>query len=212
MNTSGPSPRIPQEDIDPQFTDRWSPRSFRPASIRQEELLSILEAARWAPSCYNDQPWIFCYAIQEEHRRAFLSALAEKNQRWAAHAPALLFLAYRKNFAHNGKSNRWAAFDCGAAWMSLALQARKRGLHAHAMAGFDADKAHTLLNLPKDRYEIIAAVAVGKRGSPEQLDDEFRDMEKPNQRQALDACAHEGAFSAAAARAGMTPPAPGRDI
>ncbi|MFW5887994.1 MAG: nitroreductase family protein, partial [Bacteriovoracia bacterium] len=113
-----------------EFLDRWSPRSFAKEPIFQETLDTLFEAARWAPSCYNDQPWTFLYANEENDLEVFRSLLVEKNQKWANNAPVLSFLIARKNFAFNDRPNNWAVFDCGAAWMSLALQANTMGLAA----------------------------------------------------------------------------------
>ncbi|MCU0723732.1 MAG: nitroreductase family protein [Planctomycetes bacterium] len=137
----GPSPRAPEASVDPMFPDRWSPRSFLPDPLPPEDLRSLLEAARWAPSCFNEQPWLFLWAATAEDRGRFAAALSERNRAWASRAPLLMFLAVRTAFARNGKPNRHAAFDGGAAWMSLALQARRLGYFAHAMAGFDAARA-----------------------------------------------------------------------
>ena len=170
-------------EVDPQFPDRWSPRSLR-GSINRDQVESLLEAARWAPSAFNEQPWLFCWALEEEPRKRFCECLTPKNRLWACRAPLLLFVAARKGFARHGKPNRHASFDAGAAWMSLALQARRMGLFAHAMAGFDMEAAHAATGLRADEYEIMAAIAVGKRGAAEELHEDFRDTEKPNSRKA----------------------------
>ena len=186
--------RTPQADVDPMFLDRWSPRAYRPDPIAQHELMSLFEAARWAPSCFNEQPWVFLYAVSEDDRRRFAEALVEKNRQWAAAAPVLLFVAARRAFSHNGKPNRHGGFDAGAAWMSLALQARKRGLHAHAMAGFDQEKAHEVLALPPEEFAIFAAVAIGRRGDPGDLPPDCAKGEQPSSRKDLNAVAIEGRF------------------
>jgi len=105
------------------FLDRWSPRALSPEPISEHHLAALFEAARWAPSCYNEQPWLFLYATSMEDRQRFASALVEKNRAWASRAPLLVFLATRRHFASNGKPNRHAGFDAGAAWMALAIQA-----------------------------------------------------------------------------------------
>ncbi|MDD5708685.1 MAG: nitroreductase family protein, partial [Kiritimatiellae bacterium] len=123
------------------FVDRWSPRAYLPEPIPEHQIRMLFEAARWAPSCFNEQPWLFVYATSEADRSRFAAALVEKNRAWAGIAPLLIFVLARRNFRQSGKQNRHAAFDSGAAWMSLALQARKLGLYAHGMAGFDINKA-----------------------------------------------------------------------
>lgn len=188
------NPRTPEADVDPQFTDRWSPRSFSSRPLDDLQVRSLFEAARWAPSCFGEQPWLFLYARTRQDRERFLGALVEKNRLWAASAPLLVFVASRRNFAHNGRENRHAPFDAGAAWMSLALQARKLGLHAHAMAGFSRKAAFAMLQLPEDQYEIWAAVAVGYRDDPDLLPAEVAAVECPNGRKPLAEVMREGGF------------------
>jgi nitroreductase len=188
--------RTPEVDIDPMFTDRWSPRSFAPEPLSDEELQSLFEAARWAPSCYNEQPWLFIYAVSEGDRQRFATALVEQNRLWASRAPVLLFVVARLEFARNGKANRHAIFDAGAAWMSLALQARKRGLYAHAMAGFSVERAHEVLAVPRQGYEIMAAVAIGRRDDPALLPAPVAANEAPNGRRPLVDVAFAGRFPA----------------
>lgn len=174
--------RVPAAEVDAIFTDRWSPRSFDPLPLAQEQIDSLFEAARWAPSCFNEQPWLFCYAVDPAERERFAEALAEKNRRWASKAPLLLFLLARKTFAGSGKPNRHAPFDAGAAWMALALQARRRGLYAHAMAGFSVERAADILQVSLEEFDIMAAIAVGRHGDPDDLPEDLRAMENPNQR------------------------------
>lgn len=182
MSIDRSNPRVPAAEVDAIFPDRWSPRALLPDAIPEHQAAALFEAARWAPSCYNEQPWLFVYAADEDGRRRLAAALVEKNRSWAARAPLLAFLAARRHFDSDGRPNRYAAFDAGAAWMSLALQARRLGLYAHAMAGFDQDRAHEILGLPKDQYEILVAIAVGRRGEPSQLPEDLRPLECPNAR------------------------------
>lgn len=182
MPTPAPTPRRPEGPVDPMFPDRWSPRAFRPDPLTEDELHSLFEAARWAPSCYNDQPWLFGYAVSAPARARCLEALVPQNRVWARHAPLLAFLAARRAFAHNDRPNRHHAFDAGAAWMALALQARRLGLYAHAMAGFRRAQAYPLLGLDAETHEILAAIAVGRRGDPGLLPDEVAAREVPNDR------------------------------
>ena len=186
--------RRAQAPADPQFMGRWSPRAFSPEPIAPEALASLFEAARWAPSCFNEQPWLFLYAVTPQDRALFLSCLVEFNQRWAGEAPVLVFVLAKKRFAKNGEPNRWAAFDAGAAWVSLALQARKLGLYAHAMAGFDGERAHEVLRVAKGDHDILAAVAVGKYGDPGRLPPDMKKSESPNGRKPLSEVAVEGAL------------------
>jgi nitroreductase len=182
MTEQRPGERVPEWDVDEMFIDRWSPRSFVDEPIRDEHAHSLFEAARWAPSCYNDQPWLFVYATSEEGRARFLSTLSEGNQRWARNAPLLAYVTARRRFRHNQKENRHAAFDAGAAWVSVAFQARKLGLYAHGMAGFRKEEAYELLGLDEEEYDILAAIAVGRRGRVDALPENLQKGEKPSNR------------------------------
>ncbi len=184
--------RIPEAEVDAIFTDRWSPRSFIDEPLTDSQVAALFEAARWAPSCFNDQPWHFRYAVTAEDRKRFAEALVEKNREWAQHAPMLLFVLARKHFDATGRPNRHAVFDAGAAWMSFALQARRLGLYAHGMAGFSVDKAAEVMNVSLDEYEVMAAVAVGKRDDPAKLSDDMAKVEKPNGRKPRSQVAGEG--------------------
>jgi nitroreductase len=186
------NPRIPETEVDAIFTDRWSPRSFSPEPLSQEDLDGLFEAARWAPSCFNEQPWLFVYAVTAEDRARFAEALTDKNRQWAGNAPLLLFILSRRSFARNGKPNRHFLFDAGAAWMALALQARRRGLYAHGMAGFSRQKAYEITGAAEEDYEIIAAVAVGRRDDPQTLPADLAEVEAPNGRKPRAEVAHEG--------------------
>jgi nitroreductase len=188
------NPRIPEADVASLFLDRWSPRSFADRPLTDAQFASLFEAARWAPSCYNDQPALFAIARSAEDRAAYLEALVETNRLWAARAPVLGFVLARRHFAQTGKPNRWAAFDAGAAWMSLALQARALGLYAHAMAGFKVDKAVAVTGIDPERFEVLAALAVGFRDEEAQLPDGPREKEAPNGRRPLAEVLFEGRF------------------
>ncbi|MDO9169729.1 MAG: nitroreductase family protein [Methylobacter sp.] len=159
---------------------RWSPRAFdsdRPVS--HDDLLSLLEAARWAPSCFNDQPWRFVVcdkATDETGWQHAFSILAEKNRRWAKNAPVLMLAVAMENFNHNGQPNRWAMYDTGAASGSMCLQATALGLCVHQMGGFDAEKAHEVFNLPDD-CKPMAMMAVGYQAEVNMLDDDFKEAE-----------------------------------
>ncbi|MBN1825226.1 MAG: nitroreductase family protein [Candidatus Eisenbacteria bacterium] len=192
MIEPAPNPRRAEAEVDPQFTDRWSPRSFRPDPIPEEAVRSLFEAARWAPSSMNEQPWLFLYAVSDEERARFLEPLVEGNRIWAKRAPLLLYVLVRRAFEKNGKPNRTAPFDAGSAWMSLALQARKMGLYAHGMAGFDRQKAHEALGAPEEEYEVIAAVAVGRKGDPAALPENLAKRESPSGRKPLAEVARRG--------------------
>jgi nitroreductase len=176
--------RAAQAEVDSMFTGRWSPRAFSPEPIPEEAVKTLFEAARWAPSCFNEQPWLFVYAAGED-RVIFQEILVERNWMWAQNTSVLAVLFARRSFTRNQKPNRWAGFDCGAAWVSLAFQARMMGLYAHGMAGFSQEKAYELLDVPEDEYEAMAAMAVGVYGDRDALPEDVRAMEQPNDRKAL---------------------------
>ncbi len=176
------------------FLDRWSPRSFLPDPLSGEDVATLFEAARWSPSCFNDQPWLFLYARSEEQRKEFAGALVEGNRGWAGVAPLLVFAFARKAFARNGKPNSWAEFDTGAAWMALCLQAHSMGLWCHGMGGFDAGKAHEITGVPQETYRAICGIAIGRKGDLSALPEELREREGPSERRALEEIAMEGRF------------------
>lgn len=186
------NPRTPSADVDSMFVDRWSPRAFDSTELNQMQIDTLLEAARWSPSCFNEQPWLFVYATEKIDRGRFLEALAEANQVWAQKAPMLVFLLCRRKFKHNGKDNRHAPFDAGAAWMSFALQARKIGLYAHAMAGFSQKKVYEITGVSEKEYDAMAAIAVGYRTSPETLPEKLAVTEAPNNRISVGEFAKKG--------------------
>jgi nitroreductase len=174
--------RIPDAPIDSMFIERWSPRAFSTRPLSDQMVRSLFEAARWAPSCSNEQPWLFAYAVSESGRAKIADLLVAQNQVWAAKAPLLMVVFARRNFAHNGKPNAWHSFDAGAAWMSLALQAHKLGLFAHAMGGFDVDRSYAALGLDKETHAAIAAIAVGYYGAPAELPAPLQAREVPGPR------------------------------
>jgi nitroreductase len=190
-------PRTSEHSIDPDMLARWSPRAFADAEIAPDQLLTILEAARWAPSAFNAQPWHFVYARRRtEAWNGFVELLAPFNQEWAKHAAALVFVASRTQRANSKgelSPSRSHAFDAGAAWGMLALQATKLGWHAHGMAGLDHDKAMAALGLPDD-WRIEIAVAIGKQGDGSTLSEALLAREVPSTRRPLAEIATEGRF------------------
>lgn len=169
----------------PVIAERWSARAFSDRPISPDDLRAVVEAARWAPSCYNDQPWLFMAATEPDELARFRSFLVPKNRRWASRAPVLLIILARTHFRHNGAPNRWAFFDTGTAWGYLSLEAWRRGIVAHAMGGFDEEKVRRDLAIP-DALEPLVMVALGYIADPEVLPEEFRAVEKPGERVALD--------------------------
>ncbi len=154
---------------------RWSPVAFSPRPVEPEKLHSLLEAARWAPSSFNEQPWVFLVATKDdaENFQRLLGCLVEGNRAWAQYAPVLMLSVAKLNFALNGKPNRHALHDVGAAAAYLTVQATALGLYVHQMAGFDADNARREYSIPEG-YEPGAAIALGYLGDDAGLPEKLR--------------------------------------
>lgn len=167
--------RYPLHDL---IARRWSPRAFTQRVPSSEVLGSLFEAARWAPSCFNDQPWRFLVASKDRPERfeRLASCLVESNRQWAEHAPVLALSMAQTGFRHNGKPNRHAGHDVGLAVAMLSLQAQALSLAVHQMAGFDATRARQLFGIP-DECEPMAMLAIGEAGDPEQLPEKLRARE-----------------------------------
>ena len=172
-------------DIMQEIKQRWSPRAFSPKKIPEDDIQALIEAACYAPSCFNEQPWRFLIASEEKELNMMRDLLTEKNQRWARKAPLLILVLAHRYFAYNGKENRWHQFDSGTAWGYLSLEAQKRGLITHGMGGFKRKKTRESLNISED-YEIIAVIAVGKMGNKDELEEEFKKEEFPNTRRPIE--------------------------
>lgn len=158
--------------------DRWSPRSFSDKSVEPEKLQSILEAARWASSSMNEQPWAFILATKDdpENYNKLLDCLMEGNRVWAQHAPVLLLTLAKNRFERNDKTNNHASHDLGLAIGNLVLQATHLGLYLHQMGGFSAEKARTNFDIPES-YQPITTIAMGYAGNVEQLPEKYQAME-----------------------------------
>lgn len=183
------SARAAHHSIDPLFLARWSPRAFDGSALPEETLLRLFEAARWAPSSFNQQPWRFCYALRDgPHWQPFLDVLLPFNRSWVERASALVFILSEAWFADTSSGEITLrtshAFDTGAAWAQLALQATIIGLRCHAMLGFDRDAATELLRLPGN-IDIQAAVAIGREGDRSALPEKLRSREEPSGRRPL---------------------------
>jgi nitroreductase len=174
----------PYKKLDPMFIERHSPRSFANTPVPEEDLKTILEAARWSPSCFNEQPWVYAYA-QGDARQKFKEVLVEFNWQWASKAPVLLIVFANKIFKQNGKPNRWAGFDAGSSWMSLAFQAEKLGYITHGMGGFDEAQALKVAGLNSEHYEAMAVIALGKEGNIKDLPPEIQAKEIMTERKDL---------------------------
>lgn len=181
--------------IDPIFLKRWSPRAMSGQPITHDELMTLFEAARWAPSTYNEQEWRFLYARRDtELWNEFLGLLMPANQTWCGRAAVLVVVLSHKVFTRNGQPNPVHTFDAGSAWENLALQGGLMGLVVHGMAGFDRDKARRALGVPAD-YEVEAMIAIGKPGRLEDLPPELREREVPTGRKPVAEIAWEGKFA-----------------
>ena len=158
--------------------ERWSPRAFADRPVSTEQLVTVLEAARWAPSAFNEQPWNFIVAMRED-QVAFervLSCLREGNVVWAQHAPVLMIAVAKLAFDRNGKTNRHAFHDVGQAIAHLTFQSAAEGLVLHQMAGFSPEKARDVFAIP-ETHEPATALAIGYIGEPDALPDDLHERE-----------------------------------
>lgn len=180
------SPRQSSHPIDPLFLQRWSPRAFTGETLDEAQLLGLLEAARWAPSAFNAQPWRFAWALRDTAgwSRIF-NTLIEFNQGWVKTASALVVVLSRTSWTPPGKAEPQPigshAFDAGAAWAQLALQATRSGLAAHGMTGFNPAALREALAIPEDLH-INAVIAIGRPGDKTQLPEALQAREQPSDR------------------------------
>ena len=171
-------PAATQYPIHELLRGRWSPRAFSDRPVKPDRLRSLLEAARWAPSSSNAQPWSFIVGTKDneaEHGR-LVSCLMEGNIPWAQRAPVLMVSVARMSFEDEGKPNRHAFHDVGQAVANLTMQATALGLFVHQMAGFYPDKVIELYGIPKE-FEPVAAIALGYPGDPESLSERLKQRE-----------------------------------
>ncbi len=176
------------------IADRWSPYSISEKPLSVSEIASLFEAARWAPSSFNEQPWRYVYAETGNPNRAKLDALLVEGNAWAKGAGLLIVSFSRKTFTYNGKENRHALHDLGAASYSLCLQAASMGLVTHQMAGFAADKANAALGVPQD-YVPGSMIAVGYPGDLKTLAPELKKRDDaPRSRNAVKTFAFDGTW------------------
>lgn len=174
---------------------RVSSRTFSDERLSEEEVMSLFEAARWAPSSYNNQPWRFVYTRRgDKEWDLFFNALMDSNKTWCSHADTLVVVISKNHFEHNNKPCRTSHLDTGAAWMSLALEAHSKNIIAHGMEGFDYDKIKKSLEIP-DSFTVEAMVAIGKPGNKDALSEELRKKEIPSLRKPLADRVAKGHFS-----------------
>ena len=158
---------------------------MKKTEIPAETLTAIFDAARWSPSCYNQQPWLFVTSSGSDDFDSFLDLLVEGNQSWAKNASLIGFIFAKKTFTHNDTENRFGAFDCGAAWMSLTLQAAKYGLYTHGMGGIKRAVVASTLNIYEQDYDVVCGFALGALYTPEDLDHDTQSRAKPSTRPPL---------------------------
>ncbi|MES2755965.1 MAG: nitroreductase family protein [Pseudomonadota bacterium] len=200
--------RVPNYPVETLFLHRWSPRAFDAEQISESQLMTVLEAARWAPSCFNSQPWRFLYARRDTPQwDTFVGLLNPENQVWAKNASALVFIVSNtlmknpKRLPDATTDDEWVpsythSFDAGAAWAQLGLQSTLAGLRAHGIIGIDMERTRVELNVP-DHYRIEAAVAIGRQAPIETLEYDLQKKEHPSVRDPLSVIALEGGFPAA---------------
>jgi nitroreductase len=179
--------RIADHPVEPLFVERWSPRSFTGEAVPDAVLASAFEAARWAPSAFNAQPWRFVVARRTDPLWAdFVGILMPRNQLWASRASALVVVASARQVERSGAlaPNYSHSFDTGAAWANFTHQLHLLGWHAHGIGGFDRDAARALLAVPDD-FALEAMVAVGRQGPLEELHEDFHAQERPSSRRPL---------------------------
>ena len=178
--------RQAQYPIDDQFLNRWSPRAFSDKPVSYDVLGRLFEAARWAPSANNNQPWRFIVAKTPDDLEKFHPILMEGNLRWAKKAPVLVLVV-----SDNTKGSN--EFDAGTAWGFLSLQAVKEGLVTHAMGGIYKDIAKETFNIPEN-FDVHLAIAIGYKGNKESLEPDLQQRETPSSRKPLEEIVFEGSF------------------
>lgn len=184
--------REPEYDVNPIFVNRWSPRALT-RDMTEEDLMALFEAARWAPSSYNNQHWRFLYATHEDDQWSnFVELMGGFNKQWAKEGYALVIVASKKTFDHNGEHAKTHSFDTGAAWENLALEAADRDLVAHGMQGFDYEEAREKLDVPEE-FNVEAMIAIGGKGDESRLDEDAQ--VEPNGRKDMSEIVTKGSFN-----------------
>ena len=195
-------PASTSQPIHELLAGRWSPRAFDPqAEISRDQMVAMAEAARWTPSCFGAQPWIFVFCNRSTDRQGWeraLGCLVPGNQAWAKNCPLLIAAAAHTRYEHDGSENHHHRYDTGAAAFALTLQAETLGLRVHQMGGFDPDRAAAEFGLP-EKTAAIAMIAVGRQAAPETLPEgQMREREAaPRQRKELDSVCFAGKWGSA---------------
>lgn len=186
--------RKAEYSVYPLLISRWSPRSMT-NDISRNEIMSLFEAAKWAPSSFNNQPWRFLYAVQgTEYWSTFFELLNDSNKVWAKNAAVLIVILSRKTFEHNGKPSKTHSFDTGLAVENLVLQGYSMGFAMHMLEGFDYNKARAELNVPEE-FDIEAMIAAGRKRRKEDLPENLQAKEYPKDRKKVSDIAFEGKFN-----------------
>jgi nitroreductase len=186
----------PDYPIQPALAERWSPYAYDARPVSDDDLRSLFEAARWAASAFNEQPWRFLVArrADTDARAAVLSCLVEANQAWADAAPVLALTVIAEHYAHNGKPNGTAAHDLGLAVGNLSAESTARGLHVHQMGGILPDRAREVFGIPKG-FRAVTGLAIGYAADPATLDDDMRRRETaPRERRPLETTVFTGTW------------------
>ncbi|WP_010676842.1 nitroreductase family protein [Bacillus timonensis] len=178
--------------IDPLFINRWSPRAFLEKEVPEEVLLSVFEAARWAPSGFNNQPWRFILARTKENLELFHSFILPGNLSWCKTAPALALIVSETETEQG--PNPYHEFDAGTASGYLEIQAAKQGLSTHVMGGIDREKAREVLQIP-EKFAIHSVIVIGYLGEKDTLPENLQEREQPNSRRPLNEILFEGKFN-----------------
>ena len=185
--------RAASDLLDRMFVERWSSKAFTDDRLSEQQIDVLFEAAHWAPSSSNRQPWLFVYATDGPDRVRFNSVLNEGNTLWATRA-SMLVLVFARVVDEEGSSIRTAHFDTGAAWMSLALQANRMGLNTRAMGGIDLDAAYTAAGVPREEFQTICAIAVGVPGTLDDIDPDIAKGNIANDRNPINEIAFPGRY------------------
>lgn len=177
--------------------NRWSPRAISDEALDNKELMALFEAAHFAPSSFNNQPWRFIYARKGSKAwQDMFDSMVEFNQSWAKNAPVLVVVVSKLTFDFNGQPSRTHSFDTGSAWQNLALQGTAQGLVVHGLEGFDYDRVTKALEVPAG-YAVEMMIVIGKPGEKEQLSEDLQKKEVPSGRKALEEVVFEGTFKGA---------------
>ncbi|HCX65130.1 MAG TPA: nitroreductase [Eubacteriaceae bacterium] len=177
--------RNPTYTLMPEITNRWSARSFSDQAVSDEDLYAVIEAASYAPSCFNEQPWRFIIARERDEKNKICNLLYEGNQKWACKAPVLVVVFAKGKFKKNQKDNYWHMFDTGTAWGYLTLEAERRNLITHAMGGFRRKKTKEFFSLSEDDT-VVTIFAMGYLGEKEALPEDLQEDERPSPRKPIE--------------------------